>query len=176
MTLSELLERQSEIEMALIDNGGELTPEIEDALGLNEGDLMEKIDGYHAIISKLEYGNAEIDKEMKRLQEQKKVKTNAAARLKAHLLDRMKEYGIDRINGTLCKVFRKSTPAAVKIEDAVGLLAPYEFDLSSAREDKKWPDWVKVTVEVDKTKLKAALADGEVAGCSLEKGECVVFK
>lgn len=175
-TLSELLERQNEIEMALIDNGGELTPEIEEALGLTEENLKDKIDGYHSLMGKLEYGNNEIDAEIKRLQALKKTKENAVKRLKGHLYDRMVEYGIDRIEGKLCKVFRKGTAPAVKIEDEVSLLAPYTFDITAVKVDNAWPDWVKVSVEVDKTKLKEVLKGEEVAGCSLEAGECIQFK
>ena len=74
MTLKEIYEEKGRIEDMLYESGGELTPEIEEALGLNEASLKEKIDGYHKVVVNMEYGMGEIDAEIKRLQTLKKVK------------------------------------------------------------------------------------------------------
>ena len=174
--LTDILAQKSEIEMELIENGGELTPEIEERLDLTEANLHSKIDGYHAVMAGLEYGNAEIDAEIKRLQALKKTKTNAVKRLKEYLLFLMQQFNIKSIDGAMCKVFRKATPEAVTIDDEDAMIERYKREIEGA--DISLPDWVKVSVSIDKTALKAAMKNNDTipAGVSLEKGETIQFK
>lgn len=175
MTLSELLNERSEIENMLIESEGEITPEIAERLDANETDTRAKVDGYHAIIAKMTYGDAEIDAEIKRLQALKKAKANAVKNLKDHLLYNMQQTGETCLEGTTCKVFRQNTGENLVIEDESTLLSAYEFALEVVRQSA--PAWVKYSVAVDKTALKTAIKGGdEVGGCSLQRSEFVRFR
>lgn len=174
-TLGDLMMNQQSLEMTLLENGGELTPEIESALDLNASNMAAKIDGYHRLITSMEFGDAEIDKEIKRLQALKKTKANAQKRLKEYLMMRMREFDIRSIDGVTCKVFRRATAPALKIEDEAALLGGYAFAMEEV--SKMFPDWVKVDISIDRERLKAMAKEGVLmAGVSLEKGETIQFK
>lgn len=191
-TLSSLLEKRSSIEMMLMDNGGELTPEIESELGLTTENLAQKIDGYHAVLSKMEYGMAEIDAEIRRLQALRRAKSSAQKNLRSYLLAKMREFGLDSVEGTTCKVFRKATAPALRLDDEDVLLCGYESELESVTRD--WPSWISTGgVVIVKDELRRVLREmqsGEsqqealavdvscvpAAGCSLVQGETVQFR
>ena len=76
LSLYDLTQEQLDIERALEDAGGELTPELEEALGNNAEALSHKIDSYCAIMCKNEYMNVSIHAEIMRLQALKKTNVN----------------------------------------------------------------------------------------------------
>ncbi len=43
-----------QIEQMLMESGGEITPEIDQALAVNSNSLVEKVDSYHHIIERFE--------------------------------------------------------------------------------------------------------------------------
>lgn len=176
MTLSEALAERQSLEMALYESGGELTPEIMERMDLNQDTITGKIDGYHSIMGAMEFGTAEIDAEIKRLQALKKTKSNSVKRMKEYLLFKMQEWGLQSIEGTTCKVFRKAATESTKIEDETALLGAYAFKLEEFMKDL--PSWVKVDISVAKDELKKSIKETGVypAGVTLEKGECVQFK
>lgn len=170
-TLNELFQDKGRIEEMLIESGGELTPEIEEMMQVNETNIANKIDSYHSLIVAMDYGTAEIDKEIKRLQTLKTTKQNAVKSLKNRLFWLMKQAGLQSINGTLCKAYLRSNSPSVVIDENV--LASWDKYVS---DNISIPDWVKVTVSIDKTALKEALKTEEIGGVSLESTECVVIK
>lgn len=174
-TLYELTAAQSAIEDALYENGGELTPELEEQLAETREALPAKIDGYNHILARLAGMEAAADAEIKRLQALKKTAQNAQKSLKGHLLNAMQTFGIEKIEGSTCKVFRRLSPEAVNITDETRVFTPFvekaqEFQLSL-------PDWLKVDITINKTALKTHLQNGElVAGAELVRNESVVIK
>ena len=124
-TLYELTAAQSAIEDALYENGGELTPELEAQLAETREALPAKIDGYNHILARLAGMEAAADAEIKRLQALKKTAQNAQKSLKGHLLNAMQTFGIEKIEGITCKVFRKANPASVTITNEDALLEPF---------------------------------------------------
>ena len=135
-----------DLENALIESGGELTPELESALKLNSEQLQQKGQGYGYLIKGMEYDVDVIDTEIKRLQEMKRVRQNAIERLKTTLKIAMELTGLQEIKTPTLKVsFRKSE--AVQVDD-VALL------------DEKFIR-VKTLKEADKTAIKEAIKAGE---------------
>ena len=175
-TLYELTAAQSAIEDALYENGGELTPELEEQLAETREALPAKIDGYNHILARLAGMEAAADAEIKRLQALKKTAQNAQKSLKGHLLNAMQTFGIEKIEGSSCKVFRKANPASVTITDENALLQPFKEWLFDGVMDDL-PAWIKVEASINKTALKDLLKNGEqVFGAELTQGESVVIK
>jgi hypothetical protein len=137
----------------LIDNGGELTPELSEALAITEEQLQNKSVAYSFVIKQIDSEVDIIDVEIKRLQAMKKARENASQRLKDNIKNAMDLFNIDEIKTPLVKInFRKSK--AVEVEDVNKLSAPYKV--------------VKVTEQADKAAIKSALESGiEIPGCRI---------
>ena len=130
----------------LIDNGGELTPELETELAITKQDLQNKGVCYGFIVKELE-GNIDlIDLEIKRLNALKKPLVNSIDRLKNNLSQAMQMFDVTELKTPLLKInFRKSE--SVEVTD---------IDLLDA-------DFVKTTITkaADKIAIKEAIKQGE---------------
>lgn len=93
----DLTQEYAEIEALLIENEGLLDEDLEARLKINREELTAKGEGYHAIINKNKREAAMIDEEIKRLSGLKKVRENAAERLKERLLEAMRLYDVKKI-------------------------------------------------------------------------------
>ena len=130
----------------LIENGGELTPELENKLQITETQLKEKATNYGAVIRSMEYDKTVIDAEIKRLQDLKKVRTNTIDRLKATLSEAMKQFEIDQIETPTIKIsFRESKAVEILDESLI---------------DKKYKTQL-ITTKVDKLQLRKDLKNGD---------------
>lgn len=135
--------------------GGELTPEMEEALMINEQQLQKKSIAYLEVIKTTEAFNDLVDSEIKRLQALKKARTNLIKKLKDNLLLAVKTFGDFEI-GTVRFGTRAST--TVEIYDASKVPQKYTKKVLS--------------VSPDKAKIKKALTDGEeVKGAKLVKNQ-----
>lgn len=123
---------------------GEITPEMEELLIINESQLQQKSVAYLEVIRAKESFNGLIDNEIKRLQQMKKVNTNLVDRLNDNLLLAVKTFG-DFTVGLQKFGTRKSSQ--VIVEDVNSL--PSEFKN------------VTVTESADKVALKKAIQAGE---------------
>ncbi|WBC28430.1 Gam-like end protection [Rhodobacteraceae phage LS06-2018-MD05] len=91
------------------ENNGEITPEIETSLAINEGEIKQKSVAYVAVMKSLESEVDFIDNEIKRLQALKKSRANIVQNLKDSLEYALNTFGIDEIKTELIKInFRKS--------------------------------------------------------------------
>jgi hypothetical protein len=130
----------------LIDNGGELTPELETELAITKQDLQNKGVCYGFIVKELE-GNIDlIDLEIKRLNALKKPLVNSIDRLKNNLSNAMQMFEVTELKTPLLKInFRKSE--SIEVTD---------IDLLDA-------DFVKTTITkaADKIAIKEAIKQGE---------------
>ena len=130
---------------------GELTPELEEQLSINETQLQSKSIAYLEFIGSKETLNSRIDDEIKRLQALKKSNNNLIKNLKNRLLDAVKLFGTFEVGLTTFGT-RKST--AVQVQDVNSL--PKEYKV------------VKLTEQADKKAIKEALKSGEVIeGCEI---------
>lgn len=126
---------------------GEVTPELEQALIINEAQLQEKATNYGYVIKNFEYEVDAIDNEIKRLKELKERREKAIDRMKQSVTNAMQLYGIEKVESSFLKLsFRKSESVEV-INDAQ--LLP-EFTTT------------KVTTTPNKTAIKEAIKRGEV--------------
>lgn len=93
----------------IINNDGEITPDQETALQINRADLETKGINYAYVIKQLEADCEAIDLEVKRLNALKKVRSNAAERLKANISSAMLLFEVEEIKTPLIKLnFRNS--------------------------------------------------------------------
>ena len=123
---------------------GELTPEIEQQLQINEEQLKEKAINYGYVIRSFEYDNDVIDAEIKRLKQLKEQKENAIDKLKNAVSDAMQLYGIEKIDSPTLKLsFRKSE--SIEVSDNL---------------DKKYLI-EKITMQPDKQAIKKDIKDGK---------------
>lgn len=138
----------------IINNEGELTPELEDRLMINQDQLEAKGKGYGYIIKDIESEIDAIDVELKRLAALKKQRTNAVDKLKTSLSEAMQLFDISELKTPTLKInFRKSE--SVDISDLNLLELEY----------KK----VTITETADKTAIKDAIKNGiQVTGAVLK--------
>lgn len=128
----------------IIDNNGELSPELSQALAINETELKEKAINYGYVIRSFEYENDIIDAEIKRLKALKEQKEKAIQKLKDAVSDAMNLYGIEKVESPELKLsFRKSE----SIEISENLDKRFMIE--------------KVTLQPDKVAIKEAIKKGE---------------
>jgi len=139
----------------IIANEGELSPELENRLMINQDQLEAKGKGYGYIIKDIEAEIDAIDMEIKRLSAMKKSRSNAVDKLKTSLSDAMQLFDITELKTPTLKInFRKSE--SVEIEN-IALL------------DR---DFIKVvtTESADKIAIKEAIKNGvQVTGATLKQ-------
>lgn len=153
VTLYQIEQNYLQIAEQLIDNGGEISPEIEQSLAITEEQLQNKSVAYSFVIKEMDGEVEIIENEIKRLQAMKKARENASQRLKDNIKHAMDLFNIDEIKTPLVKInFRKSK--AVEVDDVNKLSALYKV--------------VKVTEQADKAAIKSALESGlEIPGCRI---------
>jgi hypothetical protein len=146
----------------IIEAGGELTPELEEALSIKEGQLETKATKYGYAIKTMEYESQIIDEEIKRLQDLKKVRQNTMQRLKDVLSTTMQSFDIPEIQTPTLKVnFRKSSSVEILDEDKI----PAEFVT------------IKQTKTVRKVDIKKAIKEGrEIEGAQLVENQNLQIK
>ena len=142
-SLYNIQEDYSELMRTIEEFEGEITPEMEEALAINEKELQKKGIGYLEIIKGKEAFNLLVDNEIKRLQGLKKINSNSIDRLKNSLLNAVKMFGEFKI-GTLTFGTRKSQRVIITDEETI---------------DKKYKV-VKVTEIINKVEIKKDIKDG----------------
>lgn len=163
------------IEDALWENGGELTPELDEAMTANSFEIATKIDGYCALIRKFETAENSIDAEIKRLQALKKTATNSKEKLKDYMLYSMQTNGIDKLNGSLCKASLRRSEKTITDDELI--LAPYQFALEEFR--RTLPEYVTIgDFKVNKTIIKDMAKKGGIlpAGAEIQENWSVVLR
>jgi hypothetical protein len=121
---------QEYLEIANQLEDGELSPELETALAINERELQGKAIAYAYVIKEAEDTVSIIDAEIKRLQGLKKTEQNKAQRLKDTIQNAMELYGITEIKTETLKLnFRRSegvicTDSSVAIPEEFATVVP----------------------------------------------------
>ena len=163
------------IEDALWENGGELTPELEEAMNETAASLVAKTDGYGALIRKFDSAASAIDAEIKRLQALKKTATNAVDRLKGRILFSMQANGMSKLDGQLTKFSLRRSEKTVTDDESI--LAPYLFALEEFA--KTLPTYITLgDLKVNKTKIKEIAKEEGVLipGAVIEENWSVIMK
>ena len=167
-TLYQLTGQMAAIEDALQENGGELTPELEEIWAETAESLPMKVDGYNQVITNLTAYSKNLDEEIKRLQALKKTADNSLARLKAHIKDVMVANGFSKLEGAYCKMSLSSSTSTVLDEEL--LLQPYYGKIQHLKDDL--PAWLDIEPKISKSIIKDTYKDKDVtpAGVSFVKG------
>ena len=143
-TLYDIKQEYLELIQEVEEMEGELTPETEYRLNINQNELQTKAIAYHSVILSKDSFNMQIDSEIKRLQALKKKNNNVIENLKSRLIGAIQTFG-DFTVGTNTFGLRKSE--RVEIED-VNLL-PKEYKT------------IKVTEQANKVEIKKAFKLGK---------------
>lgn len=134
------------MELASLLETEELTPELEQALVINQDQLQAKANNYAKVIVNIQSDADAIDAEIKRLKAMKESKERAITRLKEAVKNAMLVSNIEKIESPLFKLsIRKSE--AVEVDMLEGL--PSEFVN------------IKNVVTPDKIAIKDAIKRGE---------------
>lgn len=141
-------------------SGGEITPEIEEALALNAETFVTKADGYCEVIAKYNGLAKMAGERIKQLQVVKRIAENAERRMKERLMLAMTEYELPKVeSGVHTMVLR--TTKAVEI-------------LDEARIPNKY---IKVETSVDKAQLRADMLEGaEVEGAKIVENKSLMIR
>jgi hypothetical protein len=160
ITLYHITSEQLRINELLEESGGELTPEIEEALVLNEHNFVTKSEGYIQTIAKYQALVDAADNIIKEAQRKKRVFDNISKRLKERLQDAMIIMGRDRVEiGIHTLSLRNSVAVNITEENKI----PNEF--------------IKVETSVDKMKVKEALKRGElIPGAELQTNQSIQIR
>jgi hypothetical protein len=146
----------------IMENGGEITPDVENQLMIKQDELRTKSISYANVIRAMEYETKTIDAEIKRLQDLKRVRTNTVDRLKTALSTSMQVCGLELIEDATTKInFRKSTSLEIIDETKV----PNEFKTQV------------ITTKVDKNAIKAKIKQGDtIDGVELIENQNIQIK
>jgi len=149
--------------LASLLSEGEITPELETSLIINQTELQTKAINYGYVIKSFESDIDTIDSEIKRLQGLKKVRDNAITRMKSALLEAMQVYGIEKVESpTLTLSIRNNQPS-------VEVLNEIQIDR------KFWNE--KIVCTLDKVAVKNAIQNGElVEGAVLIRNQSIQIK
>lgn len=159
LTLYQITEEQQRINAMLEESGGELTPEIEEALAVNEGNFLEKSRDYGFAILKYKAYISAIKAEKERLDGIKKTCENTITRMEERLVDAMQRFDKPKVElDTLKLSLRKSERVIIDDENAVPA------------------DCKTIKVDISKTALKAYLKAGEDCGAHLEENQSLQIK
>lgn len=163
LSLYKIEEEYLSIIESVLENGGELTPETETALRLNQANLETKGTNYGLVVKQLEGECDIIDSEIARLSGLKKTRVKLIDKLKENVSMAMQIYGIEEIKSPILKInFRKSE--SVEVEDLKLL-------------DRKFIKVSEPVESADKTKIKEAIKAGEtVMGAIIKINQNIQIK
>jgi len=133
------------INIAALLTDGELTPELEEALLINEQNFTEKAINYGYVIKTFESETDILENEIKRLNALKIARSKAIDKLKVTISNAMQLYGINEVKGPTFKMnFRKSE--SVEVSDLLDQNYIVE----------------KVSYQPDKIAIKNAIKEGKI--------------
>jgi len=154
-----------EIANQLIEAGGEISEELEEALAINRNDLEVKVSKYGYVALTFDNEVDAIDGEISRLTELKNKRIKAKESLLLRVRTAMDLYGVKKIESNNIKLMLVRTKPVVVIEDEDAI--PKKFK----------PKKTVVTYPISKTAIKEALDAGlKVKGAKLVENEKLQIK
>lgn len=145
-TLYNISTELSAILSAIEEAGGEITPEIEEALAISEGQFTTKSEDYGHAILNLEAMAAAAKAEKERLANLQKFYDNTVERLKAAVVTAMQVTGHDKVETPTMRFSLRKTTATV-VDDLEAVPQPYKT--------------FKLEQVADKAAIKKAIQSGE---------------
>lgn len=174
----------NELEM----NGGELTPELEEALIINQENLKEKLSAYRAVIAETKMQIEAADAEIKRVQAFKKTKVNLEERLRNSCLDAVLQFGDTGKSGNKIvefgtnKMFTRDTKSVEldKViidtirESYIRLIGEYENDVEGEVEELSM-DYILMYISREVNAVRA-LYEKEPVEITIDDLRCINVK
>lgn len=145
ISLYELTSEHRLICDAIEEAGGEITPEIEAMLAINEENFLTKAEGYAEIIAKYTILAENAKTRKAQCERVQKIAENAVKRMKERILGAMQEYNLQNVECGMHK-FSIRTSQAVEITDEAQIPNTY----------------IKVATSVDKKALRDDLIKGVI--------------
>jgi len=160
-SLYQITQEQAELFNFILEADGEITPDVEESLKINEQNFETKARGYIWMIKKLEADNITIGEEMVRLQLIEKRNDKLIDRLKDSMKNALIIFGDSKKVDTFTLSLRKSKP--VEILDADVIPETYRT--------------IKTTETINKTEIKKAIESGlTVAGATIKENQNLQIK
>lgn len=128
MNIFEISKEIQSVFEELEDNGGELTPELEEKLSISQDEFRLKVESYLSVIKTIESDIECCDKEIKRLQSVKKAKQNSIERLKRVLIWAIDTFGDINKSGNRF-IDLGTTKITIKSSDKVVVNEEYVTDI-----------------------------------------------
>jgi hypothetical protein len=161
-TLAVLLNDAAQLESALLESGGEITPEIEELLVVRETKIPAKIDAYKYRIDRFDVAAAYLKEQETKLAKLRKSFESAADRVRDGLLMAMEANEVAFLDGIDYEAAIKLNPASVLVTDEASI--PENFIT------------IETIKKIDKRALAAHMKEfGEIPGAQLERSKKVVF-
>lgn len=147
----------AELNDLLIENGGEVTPEIEEKMNALELSQVQVAENVRQVIAWGKKEDEFLDAEIKRLQGLKKARKNTVEYFKRRLLELMLAHEVFKIKTDLCSVSVSEGRESVGCDDAQ-ILKQYDETANGLRE--LLPSYIKVELSIDKTEALRLLKEG----------------
>lgn len=162
MTLYELQQEQLELNALLEENGGELTPEIEERLQIHDFDVNQKMESYCKAIKQYEADIEAFKSEIERLKARKDSADKAIERMKSAMVNAMTTFGLSKVEAGTFKIGTRKSQSLEVLDES---LVPSKFKNKV------------ITVKVDKNAIKDAMKAGEeVNGVKLNDNLSISIK
>lgn len=163
-TLYNIQMEHMQLMQVLEENGGEITPELEQAMDLTENEFEAKAASYGYVIKSMEDEIESIQKEVERLQKRIKQKQNGCTYIEERLKVAMIQFGKTKFEkNNLTLSLRKSVSVQIENEEALDRKFVVEKTVVTCRPDKKL--------------IKEALESGEaVTGAELVTNQSLQIK
>lgn len=159
MSLYHISDEQRRLNAMLEENGGEITPEIEEALAVNETNFVQKAESYGYAILHYKAVVAAVKAEKDRLDAIKKTAENAIARMEERIVAAMQQFDRPKVEADTLKLSLRRSERVVVDDEA-----------------KVPADCKTIKVEVSKTELKRHLKAGEDCGAHIEENQSLQIK
>ena len=174
MTLFGLSAQMAQIEDELMENEGDLTPELDLARTENRESLAAKADALGAVCRKLAATAAAAKAEIDRLTKIKRAAENGQKRLKENILYCMNVFEYDKLEGELCKMIRCKS-SSLKVDEEL-MLRPYRDMID--RLNGQLPVWITVKADISKQVIKDEFKGTDMlpAGCEMVENESLQIR
>lgn len=159
LTLYHIDEEQRRINAMLEETGGEITPEIEELMVVNEQNFVTKAENYGYAILHYKAIVAAVKAEKDRLDAIKKTAENAVARMEERIVAAMQTFDKPKVEAATLKLSLRRSERVVVDDEA-----------------KVPADCIKVKTEISKTDLKAHIKAGEDCGAHIEENQSLQIK
>ena len=154
-SLVSLVDQASSLEKALIETGGEVTPEIEALLAVTDIQLPEKVDSYALVIDRMESISTFYKAKAEMFLRLAKSASNVSGRCEDNLKNAMLTLGTDEITGFDVKYkLVKGNPACI-IDEEAKIDGGYKITETITKVDRKRiTEDLKLGVPVDGARLE----------------------